>query len=143
MAALHGQYPGIAHGALAPERIVITADRHVVITDYIFGDALAAMHLPAERLWNECGVVSLPQRDLVPLDQRSDVVQLALIAMALVRGSRVTPEEYRPAADPPARRVLRSLQPRDACERQGPAMPGWKRLWTPAASAPPWRRISR
>ena len=73
MAALHGQYPGIAHGALAPERIVITADRHVVITDYIFGDALAAMHLPAERLWNECGVVSLPQRDLVPLDQRSDV----------------------------------------------------------------------
>src|SRR4051812_24499716 len=57
MAALHGQYPGVAHGALAPERIVITADRDILITDYIFGDALAAMHLSADHLWHECGVV--------------------------------------------------------------------------------------
>jgi hypothetical protein len=94
MAALHGQFPGVAHGALAPERIVVTANRHVVITDFIFGDALAGIHLSAERLWQECGVVTLPMRDLVPLDQRCDVVQLALIAISLVRGARVTPEEY-------------------------------------------------
>ena len=130
MAALHGQYPGIAHGALAPERIVITADRHVVITDYIFGDALAAMHLPAERLWNECGVVSLPQRDLVPLDQRSDVVQLALIAMALVRGSRVTPDEY-------GRQQTRLLDEFSAaCNREMPVSARALRAWMEEALDP-------
>jgi len=130
MAALHGQYPGIAHGVLAPERVVITADRHVVITDYIFGDALAAMHLPAERLWNECGVVSLPLRDLVPLDQRNDVVQLALIAMALVRGSRVTPDEY-------GRQKTRLLDEFSAaCSREMPVSARALRAWMEEALDP-------
>ena len=62
---------------------MITADRHVIITDYIFGDALAAVP-PAEPL-ERVRRRQPSQRDLVPLDQRSDVVQLALIAMALVR----------------------------------------------------------
>jgi len=130
MAALHGPYPGVAHGALAPERIVITADRHVVITDYIFGDALAAMHLPAERLWNECGVVSLPMRDLVPLDQRSDVVQLALIAMALVRGSRVTPDEYG------RQRTLLLDEFSAACNREMPVSARALRAWMEEALDP-------
>lgn len=129
MAALHGQHPGVAHGALAPERVVITADRDVVITDYIFGDALGAMHLSAERLWNECGVVSLPQRDFVPIDQRSDVVQLALIAIALIRGSRVTPEEYAQRG-----RLLEEFSA--ACNREMPVSARALRSWMEQALNP-------
>ena len=129
LAVLHGQHPGVAHGALAAERIVITADRDVVITDYIFGDALAAMHLPAERLWQECGVVSLPQRDFVPIDQRSDVVQLALITMALIRGSRVTPQEYEHRT-----RLLDEFS--EACNREMPVSARALRAWMEDALNP-------
>lgn len=93
LAALHREARDIAHGALGPDRIVITADRHVVITDYVFADALEHMTLPPERLWSEMGLVATsgpPAR----LDQRSDVVQLALVVMALVLGRRIEPGEY-------------------------------------------------
>ncbi len=92
MAALHREARDIAHGALGPDRIVITADRHLVITDYLFADALEHMKIPPERLWGELGVVAVdaPAR----LDQRSDVVQLALVVISLVIGRRVPPAEY-------------------------------------------------
>lgn len=92
LADLHRQGRDIAHGALAPDRIVITAERHLVITDYVFADALQGMNLPGERLWSELGLVTAPAAS--PLDQRGDVIQLALTVMALVTGRRVSPAEY-------------------------------------------------
>jgi hypothetical protein len=94
LADLHRQGRDIAHGALAPERIVITADRHLVIADYVFADALEGMHLPGERLWSELGIVTPPSAVPSRLDQRTDVVQLALTVMALVIGRRVSPADY-------------------------------------------------
>ena len=93
LAALHGQGPMVAHGLLAPERIVFAADRHVVITDYIFADAISALRLPAERLWEEFGIVPVPGAENGELTQRGDVVQLAVIGLSLGLGRRVTPEE--------------------------------------------------
>ena len=94
LAELHRQGQKIAHGALAPERIVITADRHLVVTDYVFGQALTNLRLPADRLWTEFGIVSLAQHGVGVLNQRSDVIQLGLLVMSLVLGRRVTPTEY-------------------------------------------------
>ncbi|HUR33190.1 MAG TPA: PEGA domain-containing protein [Vicinamibacterales bacterium] len=123
LAVLHGQYPGVAHGALAPERIVITADRRVVITDYVFGDALEALHLPAERLWTEFRVVHAPRFGVVALDPRADVVQLALIGVALVVGRRITPDEY-------VRQPVRLLDEfAAACDRQMPGTAAGLRSW--------------
>ena len=93
LAELHRCGAEIAHGALAPERIVITSDRHLVVTDYVFGTALANLRLPTDRLWSEFGIVLSPREPAV-LDQRSDVVQLGLIVMSLVLGRRVSPSEY-------------------------------------------------
>jgi hypothetical protein len=92
LAELHRQGRDIAHGSLAPDRIVITAERHLVITDYVFADALQGMNLPGERLWSELALVTAPAGG--PLDQRSDVIQLALTVMGLVTGRRVSPAEY-------------------------------------------------
>jgi hypothetical protein len=95
MAELHRQDREIAHGALAPERIVITADHHLVITDYVFGDALENLKVPADRLWTEFGIVSASSTGgALALDQRADVVQLGLLVMSLVLGRRVSPTEY-------------------------------------------------
>lgn len=123
LAALHWQAPDIAHGLLAPDRIVITADRHVVITDYLFADAVHAMHLPPERLWTEFGIAPAPGTDIGTLGQRGDVVQLAFICLSLVLGRRVTPEEC-------GRQRLRVLDEfTSACDRQSPGSGRPLRSW--------------
>jgi hypothetical protein len=92
IAELHRHGSELSHGALAPERIVITPDHHLVVTDYLFAEALATLRIPADRLWSEFGLVTSLRKDV--LDQRSDIVQLALIVMSLVLGRRVLPSEY-------------------------------------------------
>jgi hypothetical protein len=123
LAALHRQYPGVAHGAVAPERIVITADRHVVLTDYVFGDALAGMRLPAERLWTEFGIVGGRTGDAPRLDQRGDVTQVALVGLSLIIGRRVTPDDFTRQLE----RLLDDLTA--ACERQAPGTGVGMRAW--------------
>jgi hypothetical protein len=91
---LHRRGSDVAHGTLSSDHIVITADRHVVITDYVFATALGALRLPADRLWTEFGIVPAPGSPAGALDQRSDVVQAALVVMSLVLGRRVSPSEY-------------------------------------------------
>lgn len=123
LAALHGQAASIAHGLVAPERIVIAADRHVVITDYIFADAVSALQLPAERLWEEFGLVPVPGADGSVFRQRGDVVQLAVIALSLGLGRRVTPEEC-------GRQRLRVLDAfTTACDRQAAGSGRPLRAW--------------
>jgi hypothetical protein len=94
LAELHRCGTDVAHGTLSPDHIVITSDRHVVITDYVFADALGALRLPADRLWNEFGLVPVPGADADALDQRGDVVQAALAVLSLVLGRRVSPTEF-------------------------------------------------
>lgn len=123
LAALHWQAPDIAHGLVAPDRIVITADRHVVITDYLFADAVHAMRLPPERLWTEFGVAQAPGTDIGTLGQRGDVVQLAFICLSLVLGRRVKPDEC-------GRQRLRVLEEfTTACDRQSPGSGRPLRSW--------------
>lgn len=127
LAALHWQAPDIAHGLLAPDRIVITADRHVVVTDYLFADAVNAMHLPPERLWTEFGVAPAPGTDIGTLGQRGDVVQLAYTCLSLVLGRRVTPEEC-------GRQRLRLLEEfTSTCDRQLPGSGRPLRSWVEQA----------
>lgn len=127
LAALHWQGRDVAHGLLAPERIVIAPDRHVIVTDYLFADALSAMHLPAERLWTEFGIVPAPGTDLGTLGQRGDVVQLALVCLSLVLGRRVTPDEC-------GRQRLRLLDEfTSVCDRQSPGTGRSLRSWVEQA----------
>jgi hypothetical protein len=101
LAELHRLGDGVAHGTLTADHVVITADRRVVITDYVFGDALAGLALPVERLWTEFGIIGVPSARpgspdplRVSLDQRGDVVQAALLILSLVLGRRIAPDEY-------------------------------------------------
>jgi hypothetical protein len=93
LAELHRQEPDIAHGALSLERIVIAADRRLVITDYVFGAALRELRLSPDRLWTEFGVAVPSSEPVAALDQHTDVVQVASIVIALVLGRRVLPRD--------------------------------------------------
>jgi len=95
VADFHAHGRGIAHGVLTPERIVLTPDGRVVIIEHVLGTALDQLCLSPTQLWRDLGVVAVPGFDGVPrLTGRADVVQLALVALSVLLGRRVTPEDY-------------------------------------------------
>ena len=94
IAELHRQGRGLAHGALSAERILLTFDRRLIVTDYVFGEALQRLNLTREQLWSEFGLVCDTASGGTSLDQRGDLAQLALLMASLVIGRRVSPGEY-------------------------------------------------
>jgi hypothetical protein len=95
IADLQEQGDDIAHGALTTDRIMVTRDGRLIVREHVLGSALACLRLPAGRLWTDLGIMAWPPHLAVPtLDRRTDVVQLALIAVSLLLGRRVGPADY-------------------------------------------------
>jgi hypothetical protein len=95
LVALHRHAPGIAHGALDLDRILVTAEGQLTIREHMIGSALQSLGLPARRLWTEFGIFTPPlTAPAAVLDDRNDVMQLAFIAMSLMAGRRIGPDDY-------------------------------------------------
>ena len=94
LAVLHQQGEDIAHGALTPDRIVVTPEGQLVLVEHAIGSALDSLNLPAARLRSELGIVVPYHLDGMALDRRSDVVQLAFVALSLLLGRRLDPQDY-------------------------------------------------
>jgi hypothetical protein len=95
LAALHQHSDGIAHGAVTLDRVVLTSDGRLTIREHMVGSGIEALELSAAQLWSNFGILT-PLSRLVcpPLDARSDVAQLALVALALMAGRRIVLDEY-------------------------------------------------
>ena len=95
IADLQDQSDDVAHGALTADRIMVARDGRLIIREHVLGSALAWLRLPAGRLWTDLGIMAWPPHLAVPtLDRRTDVVQLALVALSLLLGRRVGPADY-------------------------------------------------
>jgi serine/threonine protein kinase len=94
IALLHEKLPGIAHGAISSERIIITPDARVVVADHVFGSALEQLRHSTAQYWSELHV-ALPG-DQAVFDQRVDVMQIGTLALELILGRRIESgsEEY-------------------------------------------------
>ncbi len=92
VAALHEQ-GGTSHGVLGPERILVTADARVVVTEYVLGAALEQLRFTPQRYWQDLRI-ALPPDPAAPLDRRADVTQLGAIALALIVGRPLREDEY-------------------------------------------------
>ena len=100
LADLQRQGPGVVHGALTADRIVLTGDGRLMITEHAIGGAIERLRLTAARLWADFGVIAPESHDgVAALDQRSDVVQLAWIVLSVLLGRRISPAEYPYAAE--------------------------------------------
>jgi hypothetical protein len=94
LSLLHEHVPDVAHGALAPERLIVTPHARLVVTDYVFGAALAELSLSRDSYWKELRV-ALPAGAGAPrLDRRTDVTQLGVVAMAAILGRPIRDDEY-------------------------------------------------
>jgi hypothetical protein len=94
LALLQEQGDGVAHGALAADRIVVTPEGRLVIVEHVLGSALERLNFAADRLWADLRIAVAPSATQAPkLDARTDVVQLALIAVTLLLGRPLRPAE--------------------------------------------------
>jgi serine/threonine-protein kinase len=124
LADLHGHGEGIFHGALAADRVVLTPDGELMIVDYALGAALGRLGWSAARLWADLGImVPEDERGRSRLDGRTDVTQLALIALSVMLGRRITPLEYPNQLS----RLLDEFA--EVAERRSPALAAPLRAW--------------
>lgn len=93
-AALLHDSRSVTHGAIGPERIIVSDKGRLILADHVFGAALDKLRLSRARLWQELRVPMPPAAGVPRFDKRSDVGQVGMVALALLLGRRLTEEEF-------------------------------------------------
>jgi hypothetical protein len=94
VAMLHETTRDVAHGALGPERILVTPNARLVIVEYVLGAALEQLRYSPERYWADLRI-ALPRTAGLPrFDQRADVTQIGVVALSLILGRSLRDDEY-------------------------------------------------
>jgi hypothetical protein len=86
----HGK--GIAHGAINADRVVITETGRLVVVEHVLGSALATLAWPPSRTRAALGV-PMPGGEKSVFDGRTDVFQIAYLALSVTLGRRVNPTD--------------------------------------------------
>ena len=94
LVALQQVGSGIAHGALTPDRIVVTREGRLVIIEHVLGAALEQLRYPAGRVRQELGLAAPADADPVKFTPRLDVIQLGFVALSLLLGRALEPTDY-------------------------------------------------
>jgi PEGA domain len=94
VAVLHETARDIAHGAIGPERIILTPNARIVVVEYVLGSALEQLRYSPEQYWKELRVALPPTPGMPRFDQRVDVAQIGITALSLVLGRLVADDEY-------------------------------------------------
>jgi hypothetical protein len=96
VAGLHTCAADISHGCIGPERLLLTPDARLVVTEYVLGGALEAMQWTRERFWQEFRIALPAGADPASFDQTADIMQIGLLALALLEGRGVYGERNYP-----------------------------------------------
>jgi hypothetical protein len=94
VALLHENARDVAHGLLAPERLVVTPHARVIIVEHVLGSAVEQLQYSSDTLWKELGVVLPPSTTTGRFDHRADVVATGMVALALVLGRPIAIDEH-------------------------------------------------
>lgn len=85
LASLHQGVPGGWHGAVAPERLLLTPEGRLLVTEPVLGTAVRTLTWSTRESWERLRVAT-PRGGASTLDQRSDVAQAGAVALALLVG---------------------------------------------------------
>jgi hypothetical protein len=96
VALLHDFAPDGFHGALGPERLVLSGEGRIVITEHVLGTVVnqAMEAWGPNRIWRELGVATLTDPELALDGRRNDIVQVGLIVLAMLLGRPIGVGEY-------------------------------------------------
>jgi hypothetical protein len=93
VAMLHEQAPDVAHGALAPERLIVSPKADLLLVEYAMGSALEQLRFSQDRYWKEFRIALPRSAGLTKFDQRADLTQLGVTALSLILGRPLTDDE--------------------------------------------------
>ena len=94
IAVLHDKAPDVSHGAIGPERLIITPHARLVVAEYVFGSAIEQLRYSNKQYWQQLRV-PIPRSFGMPhLDRRTDVMQVGATALALVVGRPLAEDEF-------------------------------------------------
>lgn len=94
LALLHQKMPDVSHGAVGPERIIVTPQARLVLVEHVLGAALDQLHYTHEQYWKALRI-PLPRTGSGPqFDRRSDITQAGVTALALIIGRPVAEDDY-------------------------------------------------
>lgn len=94
VALLHENAREVAHGLIAPERLLITPHGRLIIVEHVMAAAIEQLQFGRERLWQEFRVALPPSAGIPRFDHRADVTGIGLVALALVLGRPLAGDEF-------------------------------------------------
>lgn len=94
VAALHETVPDVCHGAIGPERIIVTPDGRLVLVEYVLGAALEQLRYSQDRYWRDLRIALPGTVGPLRFDGLADVTQMGTVALALILGRRLGSDEY-------------------------------------------------
>ena len=56
VAVLHDKAPDVCHGAIGPERIIVTPHARLVVVEYVLGSAIEQLRYSNKQYWQELRV---------------------------------------------------------------------------------------
>ena len=92
--AFHDLAPGVAHGLLGVDRIVVTPDGRLAITEYMLADGIERLGLSVADLWRHFGIAAFESPSGPTLNARSDVAGMGLLALSVLLGRPLRNDEY-------------------------------------------------
>ena len=119
VALLHENAREVAHGLLAPERLIVTPHARLVIVEHVLAAAVEQLQFSRERLWQEFRISMPPSAGLPRFDHRADVTGVGLVALALVLGRPIEASEF--PSQLPA--LLNEARERTALNEEQPLSP--------------------
>jgi hypothetical protein len=84
----------LPHGILGTNRIVVTPEGRLAITEHTLGGSVEGLGLSAVSLWRQFGVAARERGGRATVDPGTDVTQIALVALAVLLGRPLQPEEF-------------------------------------------------
>jgi serine/threonine protein kinase len=124
VAMLHENARDVAHGALGPERLIITPTARLAIVEHVMGAALEQLRYSQERYWTELRI-ALPRSPGLPrFDHRTDVTQIGVVALSLILGRALRDDEY-PARVGDVVAATWAVSPRGGFEPLPTGLRGW------------------
>jgi hypothetical protein len=94
LALLHENARDVAHGLVAPERLIVTPRARVIVVEHVLGSAVEQLQFSRERLWHDLRVAAPVSVGTPRFDHRADVTGIGLVALALVLGRPIADDEY-------------------------------------------------
>ena len=91
-AAWRDEMPDVVHGAVSPDRLMVTPEGRVIVVEPVLGSAIEHLRYSRQHYWEELGV-ALPVTFNVAINARADVLQVAAVALALVLGRRLKADD--------------------------------------------------